>query len=172
MAPHPRPRPSQSHHGPGPMAATRAAARRCAGSALCAGVCGVIACMCDCWGGTQHRDERGWRGRTMPSSATEAHSGVVCQRLPKCAGLSLAATRPAGAVRELANVSTQQPHVHHPTGRQGLKSGRASHLQATKPPRPTGMMGASLPPAIITSASPLRMWLAAAQAPRGVGCGT
>lgn len=40
-----------------------------------------------------------------------------------------------------------------------------AHLQATKPPRPTGMMGASLPPAIMTSASPLRMWLAAAQMP-------
>ena len=37
-----------------------------------------------------------------------------------------------------------------------------SARQATKPPRPTGMMGASLPPTTMTSASPARMWFAAA----------
>ena len=37
-----------------------------------------------------------------------------------------------------------------------------SALQATKPPNPIGIMAASVPPAIIISASPRRMWLAAA----------
>lgn len=51
------------------------------------------------------------------------------------------------------DVQQARPTAHKP---------HKPHLQATKPPRPTGMMGASLPPTTITSASPLRMWLAAA----------
>jgi len=34
--------------------------------------------------------------------------------------------------------------------------------QATKPPRPMGIIAASVPPAMIISASPRRMWFAAA----------
>ena len=51
---------------------------------------------------------------------------------------------------------------------QGAEAAEGSSLfeesarHATNPPRPTGMMGASTPPAIIMSASPLRMWFAAA----------
>lgn len=47
--------------------------------------------------------------------------------------------------------------------RSGGKGGEAGeHLQATKPPTPTGIMGASDPPAMMMSASPFLMWLAAA----------
>lgn len=79
----------------------------------------------------------------------------------------------AGSVPHSLPAAAHAPvfHSHFPTsGPAARLVQRCTHRHATKPPRPTGMMGASLPPATITSASPFRMWLAAARArckPRG-----
>lgn len=68
----------------------------------------------------------------------------------------------SGIIKILMQVSVTFLHGISAELQQQVITETQFYLQATKPPRPTGMMGASDPPAMMMSASPFRIWLAAA----------